>query len=542
MKTLFDKNNKVWIAAPDQSIHSGDQSLGQLVYRRLLEFPNKVIQIDDDSKQQVTSHQALTWGVRIALHLEKLQFNHSDIVGISARNSSYILPIVLGCLFNGTPLHAVNAMLDKDTLSYCLSLTKPIIIFCDSNNYEVLKRATDTYKPMFYTIATNISNVPTVLDLLKETENEELYLPQGTAMGDNQTVAILCSSGTTGKPKAACLPSSVFLAKDWINTKDSITYVSSGIDWITGMYFLITNCIIGYTRIISSKGFEPEHFLELVEKYKISTVFLSSRYLASLTNHPSTTNERLKFLKFLSFGGSPLSKATCEKFLQLCGKRIELHASYGTTEMGLIAHTNGLEKIKSVGHLANSLTMAIHNENGHHLLHNQVGEIVIKGPSAWNGYFNNRSETEKSLDANGWFHTGDLGYMDDDNEIFIVDRKKEILKYQGMQYWPREIEEVITELEGVQDVCVVSILLENLGDIAGALVVLGEGSKLAEQDIVNHVRARLISEHKCLNAGAYFVEKLPQNLNGKILKKNSQDLLRKLFYENSKKQLVGISR
>lgn len=268
--------------------------------------------------------------------------------------------------------------------------------------------------------------------------------------------------------------------------------------------------------------------MELVVKYKITSTFLSSRYVADLVQNPRATCENLKSLKIIAYGGSALTETSFEKFSNMCGDEIEMSFAYGSTEVGPISHREGKHKPKSVGKLLNNVKIAIIDENGRHLSHNEVGEIMIKNSNFINGYFGNARESEKAFNKEGWFYTGDLGYMDEDNDLFIVDRKKEILKYKGIHYWPTEIEDIVSELPGIRDSCVVSIFDDTVGDVAGALVVPSEGSKLTEQDVVDHVKARLTASHKHLNAGAYFVDKLPQNFNGKIIRKDAKDLLKNL--------------
>ncbi|XP_061392263.1 uncharacterized protein LOC133327738 [Musca vetustissima] len=356
--------------------------------------------------------------------------------------------------------------------------------------------------------------------------------PVKLSKGIHQTVAILCSSGTTGKPKAVCISSSLFLIHDWVNNYDSVLYISSGIDWITGIFFLFSSCIVGFTRIIFNRSFEAGHFLEILQKYKITTAFLSSRYVAALVQHPNVSRESLKHLKAITFGGSTLSEVNSEKLIQLCTESAQIGFCYGSTEMGPISQRLEKRKFNSVGKLFNNLQMAIVTDDGQHCGPNEIGEIVIRMPHPWNGYYNNPLETEKAFDSRGWFHSGDLGYVDDEHDLFIVDRKKEILKYRGMQFSTNEIEGVIAELQGVRDVCVVSMVNETDGDLAGALVVLADGSALKERHIIEHVKKRLVSPHKHLNAGAYFVDKLPQNLNGKLIKKEARELLKILSQKN----------
>lgn len=311
-------------------------------------------------------------------------------------------------------------------------------------------------------------------------------------------------------------------------TVDSVVFIGSGIDWYTGLWYLINNCLTGFTRIITKSLFKIDYFLELIQKYQITYAFLSSHYVAQLVRHTEATKENLKSLKAIQFGGSNLSAATLQSFAKLFDDNVVISFGYGTTEIGCIAFNLDKTCAKSVGKLMPNLKLRIVNEDGENLGPNQIGEVLIQTNVAWRGYYNNDEQTLKTLDNDGWFHTGDLGYMDEENFLYLVERKKEVLKYQGHHYWPNEIEHVILELPDVMDVCVVSVFDDAVGDAASALVVKQENSLLSAEEVLAHVKKRLIVQHKQLNAGVYFVEYLPYNTNNKCIRNKAKIMLENL--------------
>lgn len=200
--------------------------------------------------------------------------------------------------------------------------------------------------------------------------------------------------------------------------------------------------------------------------------------------------------------------------------------SYAITEVGMISIDIGLKRSGSVGKMTPNVQLRIVDEQGRNLNSNEIGEILVHCPYPWAGYYGNPEETQRVMDSLGWYHTGDLGYMDGENFLYIVDRKKDIMKYNGFQYWPGEIENAIRELADVIDCCVVGIFNERYGDVAGALVLKKSGSQLSTQQVVQHVRSRLVEPHKQLHNGVYFVDKLPQNCNGKVLKREAKEIFK----------------
>jgi len=261
----------------------------------------------------------------------------------------------------------------------------------------------------------------------------------------------------------------------------------------------------------------------LVKKYKINYAVLPPRHLSALITCPDAKPEALAPITHLNYGGGSISLATLQRSQELC-KTAMFNSGYGMTEVGAITINIGISNVSSAGRPIPGIKIRIVDEDGKNLGYNEVGEIYVHTGQAWNGYYGNPVETRRMQDFEGWFHTGDLGYFDEQNFLYIVDRKKEILKYQGLHYWPTEIEGVISELSQVQDVCVVGIYDEREGDAAGALVVKTKGATISGKEIVDHVAKRLPATQKQLRAGVQFTDKLPSNVNGKTMRKTARDV------------------
>jgi len=295
------------------------------------------------------------------------------------------------------------------------------------------------------------------------------------------------------------------------------------LDWITGLWAFIFSTVFGSTRIITNKPFSPEYFVQLVKKYKIDYAVVPPRHLSALITCPDATTEALSSIRMLNYGGGLVSLTTLQRAQEIC-KSAMLNSGYGMTEVGAITVNIGISNNAAAGRLLPGIKIRIVDEDGQSLTYNQVGEIYVQTGQAWNGYYGNPVETRRMQDFEGWFHTGDLGYFDESNFLYIVDRKKEILKYQGLHYWPTEIETVIAELPQVQDVCVVGVYDECQGDAAGALIVKRKGSEITEKAVIDHVAKRLTGVQKQLHAGVRFTDKLPSNVNGKTLRKTAREV------------------
>lgn len=298
----------------------------------------------------------------------------------------------------------------------------------------------------------------------------------------------------------------------------------SGIDWMTGLYMVIWSAVYGATRVITNKPFSPEIFVQMVKKYQINFAIIPFAYLSVFSSCPDASSESLASVRILHYAGGILSRATLDR-AQPIFKNAAINSLYGMTEVGVITGCiDTSNRAADAGRLSPGIKVRIVDDEGRILTHNQVGEVHVQKWNAWNGYFGNPVETRRMQDSEGWFHTGDMGYFDDQNFLYIIDRKKDILRYQFLQYYPNEIQIVIAELPQVLEVCVVGIYDESYGDAAGALIVKRQGFDISANEIIDHVAKRLTGLQRRLHAGVCFIDKLPKNPNGKVIRKAAQDL------------------
>lgn len=299
-------------------------------------------------------------------------------------------------------------------------------------------------------------------------------------------------------------------------TTADVQYSHSTLDWITGLIATVTSAVFSTTRIIADNFFDPEMVLRLIEEHKITWLLLSPYQLAMLTNSLAYEKTSLRSIRYCMFTGARCSL----EMLHLLRKRLpenSLHFSYGMTEVGVWATFNWHfdEKPKSVGRLTTGFKAKILSEQNEPLGPNQMGEVCLHNGQYWAGYFGNIAESRNIRDSQRWFHTGDLGYMDEDGFLYVMERKKDMLKYQNIMYYPHEVEEVIYQMPQVADVCVFGVCNDNNGDEAAAVVVKKPGTQLSAEDVVDFVRTHVTATYKQLIAGAIIVDDLKRSPNGK---------------------------
>ncbi|KAH8250226.1 hypothetical protein KR026_008561, partial [Drosophila bipectinata] len=512
----YDSDLKVW--SGDQVTHYFDPhlSIGEIIFHEMRRHPKLIAQISATENTVLTREELHANSMHVASYMRSMGLLQSDVVGIIARNTTHIFAVTYACFFNGIAFHSLNVAYEQNTIEKLFDITKPKLIFCDGDEFDRVRAATVHQNVKIITMRNHPTGSITI-DQVLATPIENNFLPSQLEQGNDQTLAILCSSGTTGIPKAVTITNSrQILAASFRLTTDDVQFTQSTLDWITGLLTTITSGVFSTKRIISDNAFDAALFMRLVEEYKITWTIQAPAHMAMMVNCPSFETSDLSSLRYYLFGGSRASVETQHLIRNRLSSNC-LHFAYGFTELGAMASINFHfdEKPNSVGRLVSGIKLKIVSEQGESLGPDEVGEICIHNGQYWAGYYGNPAETHLMRDSHMWFHSGDLGYVDDDGFIYIVERKKDMLKYQNIMYYPNEVESVISEMPDVVEVCVFGVWDQIYGDEAAAAVVKKQGSSLRAQDVVDYVAEHIKAKYKQLNGGAIIVEDLKRSPNGK---------------------------
>ena len=287
---------------------------------------------------------------------------------------------------------------------------------------------------------------------------------------------------------------------------------------IYGLVVVLNMGLYSGSTIVTMPRFELESFLETMQKYDITLAHLVPPIVLALAKHPVVDNYRLPKLKTIFCGAAPLD----ESLTRACMERLgcDLRQGYGMTETSPVTHSSPPEKenVKygSVGVAApNTECKLIHLDTGKELGPNEEGEVCVRGPQIMKGYLNQPEATATTIDSDGWLHTGDIGYADDDGHFYIVDRAKELIKYKGFQVAPAELEALLLTHPDVSDAAVIPCPDDECGEVPKAYVVL-KGDATA-QSLMDYIAAR-VAPHKKIR-GVEFIENIPKSPSGKILRR-----------------------
>lgn len=296
--------------------------------------------------------------------------------------------------------------------------------------------------------------------------------------------------------------------------------------WLTGLVTLIHGTINGVTRIISNRPYTPDDFLDIVERYKANIILCPPSQIALTLTSERLPACDLSSIELVMVGGSAVPYSLVEKFKQFATNATFL-TGYGMSEVCNWIAYHEMEPSDSVGQLGSNIEVKIINDDGHNLFANEVGEICIRTPYLWSGYYNNPEATNSIYDKDHWIHSGDMGYIDNDGKLYIIDRKKDILKFNNFHFYPTEIEKVIMELSDVVEVCVVGIPDNIFTHLPAAAIVKLSHSDLCEHMVYAHVANRM-QHFEQLRGGVYFFDRLPHTVSGKTLRRKVAEICERL--------------
>jgi long-chain acyl-CoA synthetase len=297
----------------------------------------------------------------------------------------------------------------------------------------------------------------------------------------------------------------------------------SAVPWFhaMGMIAYLDLPIFNIQTMVIFSRYDPKEYLEAIEKYKPDAIGGAPPMFVPLLNYPEFKKYDLSSIKCIASGAGPLPVTNLKQLQEATsGTVIE---AYGLTEvtMGVLynpASKDALRKPGSVGiPLSDTGAKIVDAETGtKELSAGELGEIIVRGPQVMKGYWNKPEETKNVL-REGWLFTGDLGRMDEDGYFYIVDRKKDLLKYKGYSVFPRDIEEVLYEHPAIKDCAVVGKPDESVGELPVAFVVLKDGASATKEQLMEFVAERVAPYKKIKDV--IFKDVLPISLAGKVLRR-----------------------
>lgn len=342
-------------------------------------------------------------------------------------------------------------------------------------------------------------------------------------------VALPYSSGTTGLPKGVMLTHHNLVSNlcqmeglCYFYETDTLICVLP-LFHIYGLVVVLNMGLYSGATVVLMPRFELEAFLKAVQDYDVSLAHIVPPIVLSLSKHPIVDNYKLPKLRTLFSGAAPLGEELTRECMERLGCNIR--QGYGMTETSPVTHSSPappLElKFGSVGVPApNTECKIVDLESGDALGSGQKGEVCVRGPQIMKGYLNKPDATAQTIDSDGWLHTGDIGYADEDGHFFIVDRAKELIKYKGFQVPPAELEALLLTHPCVADAAVIPYPDDEAGEVPKGIIVLKQP---IEAEALCDFVAQRVAPHKRIRY-IEFVDKIPKSPSGKILRRVLVDI------------------
>ncbi len=504
--------------------------IGDYLARRALYTPDKVGFVDFGKAPalRLTYAQANARANRLAHFLRQQGVGYRDRVAILARDGMEHLDLFFACSKLGAIHVPFNWRLHPRENANLMRLVTPRGLFFSgefvSQVAEMRRLLQETgHVPAFFVHL----DEPGLEDSVAYARVLEEHPPEPVtyeALDAEDIAALLFTGGTTGLPKAAMI-SHRMMAWNTLNTvihdlhHDDV-YLNVFPLFHTGGLFVYTlpNVILGGTTLLV-RQFDPQQVLTLIETERVTLFAGVPTMYQMLTQAPNWEEADLSSLRFCTSGGAPLPVPLVEQYAREKGVRFK--QGFGMTEFGpgifALAPEDAIRKAGSIGRPNFYIEARIVDEAGQFLGPNQVGELVLKGPSMCSGYWNNPQAWEEVLDARGFFHTGDLARYDEEGYFYIVDRKKDMFISGGENVYPVEIERVLYEHSAVHMCAVVGVPDPKWGEVGVAFVVCKPGTSVTEEELRAFLRQRL-ARFK-VPKRVVFVEALPLSGVGKVLKR-----------------------
>ena len=450
----------------------------------------------------------------IAAALRNHGFERGDRLATLLPNQPEYIELVYACSWLGVTVVPLNTRLSLREIDHILTDAKP---------RGLIRHSSLPVPTVQLSWQLVLDEQP--LDVRSDAFPDAIYDPDAT-------LALLYTSGTTGRPKGVVLTHGNILANVnhlnyWMPYREGGVYLHAApIFHIADFPFMFAAPAFGICQVTIPK-FSPQRFCETVEKERVSHTVLVPTMINMLTQFPELKKYDLTSLEQLGYGGSPIAPELIRRTREVL-PHLKLVQVYGLSETGFLTglqdHEHTESRLASCGRPCPGIDVRVVDETGQEVAAGHPGELVARGANVMSGYWNSPEETSRAF-PDGLFRTGDVGYEDADGYIYILDRLKDLIVTGGENVYSGEVEAVIYEHPAVREAAVFGIPDPQWGELVMACVVLKPGQVLSVDDVITHCRQSL-AHYKIPRRVEFSETELPKSGAGKILKR----ILRERFW------------
>lgn len=500
--------------------------LGQMLAQTAAQNPEKTAIIFHD--QRTSYREFNERSNQVANGLIQLGVEPGDRVALYIHNLPIFMEAYFGILKTGASVVPLNVLYKAGEVEYILkdSGAKAILTFVPFA--PVALAAAQNAPDLRHVIVAAPEPMPGATLWRDALGGAPTTAPQ-IAVQDEDVAVICYTSGTTGHPKGAMLTHRNLYSNleqcgaiQTIATRpDDIVWLALPLFHIYAMNVAMNLTIKEGATILLIERFDLTSSLDELQKHHCTVLYGAPPMFVGWAQVPTLKDYDFSSVRYIGSGAAALPMRIMQLFEGLAG--VPITEGYGLTECSPVAATNAagpVIKPGTVGPAIPGCEIRIVDAEDNELPHGELGEIIIRGPNVMKGYWKQPQATAETL-RGGWLHTGDLGTMDDDSYVTIVDRVKDMINVSGFNVYPREVEETLFKHPAVADAAVVQYPDPYQGESVMAFIVLKQGESATEQDIIDYCREQL-AVFKCPRK-VVFTDALPKNISGKVLRRELRE-------------------
>lgn len=493
----------------------------------------------------VIGNHRLTWNEfnhrvnRLANALFGIGIRKGDKIGVILPNCLELLDIYWAVAKIGAVVVPLSPLLRGEGLITLLRDSDAVMVITNSTFIDIL----NPLKPKLPAIAANryiltdVSSMTGYHDYKALVSTVSGIEPGGIEVNSHDLYNIMYSSGTTGLPKGIMHTHHIramygmSFAQAFRIMPESVVLHTGSLIFNGAFVTYIPAFFVGATFILHQQ-FDPINFIETVEREKVTHVMLVPSQIIAILNAPNYSPAALQTLEMIGSIGAPLHRCHKERLNKdLPGRFYEL---YGLTEgfVTILDKFDAKKKLDSVGTPPPFFEIKIVTEDGERAAVGEVGEIIGHGTIQMLGYYK-RPDLTKETVVDGWIRSGDLGYLDEDGYLYLVDRKKDMIISGGVNVYPKDIEEVIIQHPAVREVAVFGVPHDKWGETPLAAIILSQPGAVVAQDLKEWINAQVEARYQRVNE-VVILDDFPRNAAGKTLKR----VMRKQFAAEKEAEML----